>query len=187
MHPGMAVPWRFHFLHFVTFDQGERLGHTLVVADAERVDRMLPVEASVARCRSPVLARERQVPRTDGHAAFGQPVEAAEDGEAEAVVDEVAFADQLAVLVDLLDIALHRAGEERVGEPLPRNAQRRVPGGGEYRVAAARGVGARNAHAGLVAGFGDDGGFGEGFTEDRHLLAGPAVVADCGKGGGRLW
>jgi hypothetical protein len=112
-----------------------------------------------------------------------QPIQAAEDGEAQAVVEHVPLADQLAVLVDLLDITLHRAGEERVGEPLPRDAQRGVPGGGEHRAAAAGGVSAGNAHARGVARLGDDGRLGERFAEDRHLFAGPAVVADGGEGG----
>ncbi len=98
------------------------------------------------------------------------------------------LADQLAVLVDLLDIALHRAGEQRVGEPFPRDAQRRVPGGGEDGVAAARRISAGDAHVGDVASLGNDGGLGEAFAEGRHFLAGPAVVAECGgRRGGRLW
>lgn len=125
--------------------------------------------------------------RADRHAHLGQPVEAAEDGEAEAVVEHVALPDQLAVLVDLLDIALHRTGEERVGKPLARDAQRRVPRGREHRIAASRGISAGRAHARLVAGVGNDRGLGKGFAEGGHLLAGPAVVADGGEGGGRLW
>ena len=93
------------------------------------------------------------------------------------------LADQLAVAVELLDIALHRAREERVGQPLPGDAQRGVPSGGEDGIAAARGVRAGNAHVRGVAGLGDDGGLGEGFAEGRHLLPGPAVVADGGEGG----
>ena len=38
----------------------------------------------------------------------------------------MSFADQLAVAPDLLDIALHRAGEKGVGKPLPRDGQRRA-------------------------------------------------------------
>ena len=125
--------------------------------------------------------------RVGAQVAIRQAVEAAEDLQAEPVVEEVLFADHHAVAVELLDIALHRAGEEGVGEPFPSDADRGVPGGGEDRVAAARGVGAGNAHARGLAGFADDGGLGEGFAEDRHLLAGPAVVAGVGDDGGRLW
>ena len=120
-------------------------------------------------------------------ARFCESVEAAENGEPKAVVDHVALPDQLAVLVDLLDIALHRAGEQRVGKPLPSDGQRRVPGGGEDRVAAAGRISARNAHARLVAAFGNNGSVGERFAEVGHPLTGPAVVADSGDGGERLW
>jgi hypothetical protein len=46
-----------------------------------------------------------------------------------------------------------------------------------------RGVGAGNAHARGLAGFGDDGGFGKGFTGDRHLLAGPPSWRIVGRAG----
>jgi len=95
-------------------------------------------------------------------------------------LSHVAFADDHAVAPDLLDIALHRAGKERVGQPLPSNAQRRVPGGGEDWVAAARRISAGNAHARRIARLGDDGRLGKRFTEYRHLLTGPAVVAPFG-------
>ena len=118
--------------------------------------------------------------RADGKAGLGEAVEAAEDGEAEAVVDYVALADQLAVLVDLLDIPLHRAGEKSVREPLAGDAERSVPRGGEDGVAAASGVSAGDAHTRGLAGFGDDGSLSKGFAEDRHLFAGPAIMAGAG-------
>ena len=128
------------------------------------------------------LRRSAWAPASAGE-LICDPIEPPENLQAEAVVEEVALADQLAVLVNLLDIALHRAREERVGEPLPGDAQRRVPGGGEDRIAAARGVGAGNAHARGVTGFGDDGRLGERFAEGGHLLAGPAVVAHSHQSG----
>jgi hypothetical protein len=119
-------------------------------------------------------------------AGLGETVEAAEEGEAEAVVEHVPFPDQLAVLPDLLDIAFHRARKERVGEPLAGDGQGGVPRGGEDRVAAPRGVSAGETHARSLARFGDDGGVGEGLAEDRHLLAGPAVVADRSRQSGAV-
>ena len=91
-------------------------------------------------------------------------------------------------LVDLLDIALHRAGEEGVGEPLASDGQRRIPGGGEERVAAARPrkrpkcpcPASSQASATTAVSASVSQNFG-------HPLAGPAVVADSGDGGERLW
>ena len=177
----------FYFLHFVTFDERECPGDAFVVTCAQRFDGERPVDrVRVTGGGGPglIVEGDTAADRADRHAHLREAVEAAEDGEAEAVVDDVALADQLAVAVDLLDIAFHRAGEERVGKPLARDAQRRVPGGGEDRVAPPGGISAGDGHAGGFASLGDDRGLGEGFAEDRHLLAGPAVVADNGKVGG---
>lgn len=109
-------------------------------------------------------------------ARFGEPVEATEDREAEAVVDEVAFADQFPVLIDLLDITFHRTGEKGVGKPLAGDRQCSVSSCGEERVSTARGISAGDAHPRFVASLGDDGGFGQRFAEEGDFLSGPAVV-----------
>ena len=111
-----------HFLHFVGFDERERPCDGLVVAGAERIDGEGPVDGLPGAGRESRLRRTGLLRRRSTGCrgtAIREAVEAAEDLQAEPVVEEVAFADQLAVAVDLLDIALHRAGEEGVGEPLP--------------------------------------------------------------------
>jgi len=161
----------------------ESLRNALVIAAAESLDCKGPVDrlrVTSGGGTGLIIEGDTLADGADGHAHLRKPIEAAEDGEAEAIVDHAPLADQLAVPVDLLDIALHRAGEERVGEPLAGDAQGRIPRGGEDGVAAARGISAGNAHARSLACFGDNGGLGEGLTEDRHLLAVPAVVADGG-------
>ena len=119
-----------------------------------------------------------------GMFAVGSLIKALEDGEAETVVEEMLLGDDLPILDDLLDIAFERAGEERIGQPLPGDAERRFPAFREQGVAAAKGVGGGAALARRIAGLKDDPGFRQRLQEFRHRFASPAVVAG---GGCKIW
>ena len=65
--------------------------------------------------------------------------------------------------------------------------ERGVPGGGEDGQAAARGIGAGNAHARGLAGFADDGGLGKGFQKIAIFSPVQPSWRMWGSDGGRLW
>ena len=171
-----------HFAAFVHLERGQRRGHRPGLAGAERADRLVPVErrrpsTSLGTNRAD-RARGRDVGvGGQGRAGFEQAVEAAENGEAEVVVDVALFADQHAVAVIIFDAAFDRAGEQRIGEAVAGDAERGLPHAGEQRVAAAVGVSSVRALADREAGVEHDAGFGERFAELRHERAGPAIVA----------
>lgn len=88
------------------------------------------------------------------------------------------LSDEHAVAVIMFDRAGDASLENPVGDLRASLGLRGPPGGGEYRIAIAQGVGAVAVHADGTGRFGDEPGVGEDFEEGCHPLARPAVVPD---------
>lgn len=151
-----------------------RTAHHEGVVCREVVARLDPVEPLVP------IGQQRHVASAADPRFLAAGIEPLEHRHRQAVVVPVAGGDDLAVAGDGFGHAADRAFVQGVGERLAGDLARRIPAGGEDRVAGAQGVSRLRGHAADIAGELDAAGLGEDFEKGAAGGGGPAVLADGG-------